>query len=533
MLKLTVCRKIALSAVFLALSTGSLPVMGQEVNEVEVVEEVDGEIVEIPFYSPEVTDEMIKDRMQCLQNEIHLTYNPQVKSFIDYFSIKNKTYLATMERRRNVYFPIFEEYLKKHNMPDELKYLSIVESGLNPNAFSRVGAAGLWQFMPSTGKMYHLDQDFYIDERLDPYEATEAACKYLKQLYKMFNDWELALASYNCGPGNVRKAIRRSGYKDTFWEIYRYLPRETRGYVPQFIAIMYVMNHLDDYGFQKDVQEYPMAFDTINIQKTIDLNVFCDYLGICRDDISRLNPGLKREIIPGYLNYSLRVPSDIMEAFNSNRLAIMDSSFVEKTTRLAFEESAQPEKIYYKVRNGDYLGKIASKYGVSVSNIKKWNGMRSSTVYVGQRLAIYTRKVTSTTFTEFLAKNDDPQPKSPVSPAKAPVKEASGSETHYTVRSGDNLHKISERYSVTIDDIKKWNNLNSTVIHAGQKLVVRAESSQEVVIKKPNPKVYYVQPGDTLWSISRKYNGLTVDEIKKKNNLKNENIKPGMKLIIG
>lgn len=525
MLRLTACWKTVLLVVFLSVSTGVLPAWSQDEFEGAVVE--GNVVVEIPFYSIDTPEELVKDRLQCLQNEIHMTYNPQVKSFIDYFSKKNKNYLTIMESRKNVYFPIFEEYLKKHNMPDELKYLSIVESGLNPKAMSRVGAAGLWQFMPATGKIFDLKQDVYNDDRLDPYKSTEAACLYLKQLYKMFGDWQLALASYNCGPGNVRKAIRKSGYKDGFWEVYNHLPRETRSYVPQFIAVMYVMNNLNEYGLQTDSLEYAMAFDTIQINKTINLDVFCDQLGICKDDLMKLNPSLRRDILPGYLNYSLRVPADMISTLQENRVAILDSAFIAKEERVAFEETVQPSKTYYTVRQGDYLGKIADKNKVSVSQLQKWNNLSKTTVHVGQRLVIYSKQA-SATYAD-------------TKPGKATTQNASTkveanpvvSNTHHIVKSGENLHLIAQKYQVSLADLRSWNNLSTTVIHVGQKLLIQTASEESTVtVSQDLPKFYMVQPGDTLWSISKKYTGLTVEEIKKMNNLKDENIKPGMKLIL-
>jgi len=527
------------------LSAGYMPVRAQEEEEVEIAEEIIGIIEEIPYYSTEVSDELIKDRLQCLQNKIQLSYNPQIRSFIDYFSKRNRNYLTIMEQRKNIYFPIFEEYLKKHDMPDELKYLSIVESGLNPKAISRAGAAGLWQFMPSTGKIYHLRQDTYIDERLDPYLATEAACKYLKQLYNIFNDWELALASYNCGPGNVRKAIRKSGYKESFWGIYNHLPKETRGYVPQFVAIMYVMNHLDDYGFEKVLPEYAMEFDTVRISQTINIDMLCQYLGICRDDVNKLNPGLRQELIPGYLNYSLRLPADVMATLHANRTAILDSCLVPEVAKIAYEESIQPAKIVYTVKKGDYLGKIAEKHRVSVNDIRQWNKLKQNTVYVGQKIVIHTKQpvsapkaaVAQTTSVPAGKTGGSSAPTTRSSTSTAKSQSDSGSlKIYHEVKSGDNLHRIAERYDVSVSDIREWNKLSSTVINVGQKLVINSSTEpgrQHQEKSNAVPKVYQVQPGDTLWSISRKYEGLTVEEIKKKNNLKDENIKPGMKLILG
>lgn len=471
------------------------------------------------------TDELIEDRMSCIQKDVKLTYNAKIKGFIDYFTVKNRNYLAVMEHRKNVYFPIFEEYLRKHNMPDELKYLSIVESGLNPNAISHAGAAGLWQFMPSTGKMYKLHQDFYIDERMDPYEATEAACKYLKELYNMFNDWELALASYNCGPGNVRRAIRKSGYKEDFWGVYNHLPAETRGYVPQFVAITYVMNFLDDYKIGIDTLDYPMAFETVKITEDIDLNRLCKELDVCKEDLKKLNPALKREILPGYLKYDLRIPSDKMTVWTQKSVAIIDSCRVLETEKVAYEEAKKPSRQYYVVRRGDYLGKIADKYNVSINDIKSWNNLRGTTIHYGQKLVIYSKGSPSY--------NNRAVVTSSSSKSTSQSSQSKGSsKSYYTVKSGDALGRIASLHNVSVSDLKKWNNLNSTVIQVGQKLVIYSDKPS-LKDFQDTPKFYMVQPGDTLWSISKKYKNLSVEDIKKKNKLKDENIKPGMKLLIG
>jgi membrane-bound lytic murein transglycosylase D len=438
---------------------------------------VDNPILETPVTAearptniPDVPDELIADRLSCLEKEIKLTYNKKIRGFIDYFTVKNRNYAMVMEQRKNVYFPIFEEALKRHNMPDELKYLSIVESGLNPKAYSRAGAAGLWQFMPATGRMYSLHQDQYIDERMDPYESTEAACKYLKELYNIFDDWELALASYNCGPGNVRRAIRKSGYKDGFWEIYNYLPAETRGYVPQFVAVIYAMNHLNDYNIYADSLEYPIAFDTIRVNQYTNLDALCANLNICKEDFQKLNPALKKNIVPDNLNYAIRIPADKIELLTLNRGAIMDSCRL-KPEEIAVAMKAPvntapagQKKIIYVVKNGEVLGGIANRNHVSVANLKKWNNIKGTNIRAGQRLVIY--------------KNGG----GPASSAPS-------------------------------------RNLASSSTTAKPKA-------------KATPHVHYVQPGDTLWTISRKYNGISIEKIKKLNNLKGNEIKPGMKLVL-
>jgi len=347
-------------------------------------------------------------------------------------------------------------------MPDELKYLSIVESGLNPKAYSRAGAAGLWQFMPPTGRMYGLHQDQFIDERMDPYQATEAACKYLSELYSIFHDWELALASYNCGPGNVRRAIRKSGYKDGFWQIYNYLPAETRGYVPQFVAVVYAMNHLKDHNIYTDSLEYPIAFDTIRVNQSINLDALCTNLNISKEDFQKLNPALKKNILPDNLNYAIRIPSAKIEMLTLNRASIMDSCKAKaEEISIAMKApdnngSTGKTKTVYVVKKGDVLGKIADRNRVSVTNLKKWNNIKGNTIRSGQRLVIYKNGGASA----------------------IPTK---------------NIAHIST---------------------------------------KTMPHIHYVQPGDTLWTISRKYNGVSVEKIKKLNHLKGNEIRPGMKLVL-
>ncbi|MEJ2003903.1 MAG: lytic transglycosylase domain-containing protein [Cyclobacteriaceae bacterium] len=223
---------------------------------------------DLEYIPAEANYDLIEDRVSCIESEIPLNYNERVHAFVNYFAVKDRDYMRMILRRKEKFFPLFEKYLKKYGLPDELKYLSIVESGLNPTAISPARAVGLWQFMPTTGRYFGLYQDWFVDERMDPEKSTEAACKYLKQLYGMFGDWELAISAYNTGPGNVRKAIRRSGYKKTFWEIYPWLHRETRSYLPQFVAIIYVMNYADVHNFIVNDEEYEMETDTLTLINT-------------------------------------------------------------------------------------------------------------------------------------------------------------------------------------------------------------------------------------------------------------------------
>lgn len=464
------------SSVFLCLCfIWNAPVFSQESDE-----QTPEEVIEVPQvieittqldYIPEYTEEEVKERLKKIESSIKLTYNDKVAAFIHYFAVRNRDYTRLMIQRKNLYFPMFEKVLAKHKLPDELKYLAVVESGLNPKAGSRVGAIGLWQFMPRTGKSYGLDYDPFIDEKMDPYKSTVAASKYLTELYRMFNDWELALASYNCGPGNLRRAIRRSGYKDGFWSIYNKLPRETRAYVPQFIALMYVMNYAQEHNLDHPNLDYPMETDTILVNNYMDLEVFSNLSDICLEDIQKLNPELKRNAIPEHVkNYILKIPVDKKEYFVENRVAIFDSASKTNapTTLLASldeEENTSTvvkKKVYHTVRSGESLGKIAEKHHVSISELRRWNKINGSLIRSGQRLVLY--------------KN----------------------------------YKVSSSTS------------NSSSI--AQKTVPKTKSS--------STKYYIVQPGDTLWRISQQYEGLTIEQIKKLNNLKTNNIKPGMKLVI-
>jgi membrane-bound lytic murein transglycosylase D len=443
-------------------------------------EETTMAVVTVADSIPEVPDELIADRLKCLEKNVQLTFNKKIRGFIDYFTVRNRRYPLVMERRKHLYFEIFEEALRRHNMPQELKYLAIVESGLNPKAISRAGAAGLWQFMPSTGKIYKLKQDQYVDERLDPYKSTEAACRYLKDLYKIFNDWELALASYNCGPGNVRKAIRKSGYKDTFWEIYNFLPQETRGYVPQFVALTYTMNHLQDHNIFADSLEYPIRFDTVHINQFVNLDMFCEQLNICKDEFTKMNPAIKKNYLPDNYSFHIRIPSDKSEYFAMNKLAILDES---------------------SKRSGDEIDDEIAQPPVQLASTKSSSENKSHGSATAQKKKVY-----------------------------------------YTVKKGDVLSKIADKYEVSLSDLKKWNNLKGSTIKSGQKLTIykggllmekptlakQSESSKKYV---PHKKVYYVQPGDTLWTIS-KSNNIPVEKLKKLNNLKSNAIKVGQKLIM-
>jgi len=342
----------------------------------------------IPSYS----DEVYTQRMRLLDAEspMELVYNSTVKGFIDLYAVRKRALTSRVLGLSQMYFPLFEEALQKYNIPLEMKYLAVVESALNPTAKSRVGAAGLWQFMYTTGKMYGLEVDSYIDERFDPVMASEAACKYLNFLYGMYDDWNLALAAYNSGPGNVNKAIRRSGGKKTFWEIKDYLPKETQGYVPAFIAVNYVMNYAAEHNIYPIKPSFSyFECDTLHVTRKLHFSQIAHFTGISEAQIAELNPMFTKGIIPGNGLYSLRLPVESIGLFLANEEALY--SFATTTPAPAEEEVAEAEPAYttYKVKSGDVLGKIATRHGVTVNQIMKWNNLKSTRIHPGQSLKIF------------------------------------------------------------------------------------------------------------------------------------------------
>ena len=411
----------------------------------------------VPFASYE----LIEDRLSCIEGDIPLHLNNRVKAFIDYFVVKDREYTRAVISKTPLYFPLFEKYLATYDLPRELKYLSIVESGLNTQAISRAGAVGLWQFMSGTGRIYKLQHDFYYDDRMDPEKATEAACKYLKWLYEYFDDWELALASYNAGPGNVRKAIRRSGYKDGFWEIYRYLPRETRSYVPQFVAITYALNYAEEHNLIPPAYEELAESDTLIINQFLHLETLANQLGLCKEDLEKLNPSLKHGAVPEhYKNFVLRVPKDLVDSVRISRTTILDSASrfgheeMKYLARNTIGSTYGREKMVHIVRSGDVLGTIAEKYSVRVSDIRTWNNLYGNLIRVGQRLDIYV----------------DPGYKVPTTTASNGNLDLPDSKM-YRVRYGDTLWSISNAFKgVTIEELKTLNNLKSNKIYPGQVL---------------------------------------------------------------
>ena len=392
----------------------------------------------------------------------NISYNPSLESVIKSFLTRRRDLMQRMMTASQFYFPLFEQELDNQNIPLEIKYLAIIESALNPRAQSRVGAKGLWQFMYSTGKMYGLDVSSYVDERHDPIMATKAASKYLSKLYDIFGDWDLALAAYNSGPGNVNKAIRRSGGYENYWNIRPFLPRETAGYLPAFLATMYIFEYAEEHGLQyKRAERAYFETDTVHVKSLITFDQISKLVDISTEELEMLNPAYKLNIIPKVKgkDYALRLPKSKIGKFVSNEEHIY--AFVKKEQDSLEKSLPQMitanDQIRYKVKSGDYLGKIAERYGVGVSEIKRWNGLRSNNLRVGQRLTIFPRK-------PYLASNGSSAQSSTSGAA------SNGSKVH-TVQSGDSLWTISRKYpGVSVENLREWNGISGNNLKPGTKL---------------------------------------------------------------
>lgn len=345
-------------------------------------------------------DSVYKARLQALPCVVELPYNQIVKSFILRYVQRGQKQVARMKRMSEYYFPIFEEALDRYGLPYELELMPVIESALNPQAHSHMGAAGLWQFMPATGKRYGLEINSLVDERMDPVKSTEAACRFLKAMYDVFQDWNLVIAAYNCGSGNVSKAIHRAGGKRDFWSIYPYLPRETRSYLPIFIAANYAMNYSDEHGICLAPLEKIMLTDTIQTNRRLHLEQVSAKLDIPMDELRRLNPQYVRDILPGGTSYALCLPSEKAGLFIEQQ----DSIYAHKADQLINNRRAEIDMAkvtdisgayrvngvtYYTIKNGDTLGGIAKKFRCSVKQLKAWNGLKNDNIRAGRKLKIY------------------------------------------------------------------------------------------------------------------------------------------------
>lgn len=492
--------------------------------------------------------DLLKSRLKEMdaKSPFHIEYNPALENLIKNFLKNRKKAYERLMALSEYYFPVFEEAMAKYNVPLEIKYLAIVESALNPKAVSRVGATGLWQFMYQTGKEYNLDIDSYVDERSDPLKSSDAAARYMSNMYRIFGDWDLVLASYNSGPGNVAKAIRRSGGQENFWNIRKNLPKETQGYVPAFLATMYIYTYHKEHGIVPNraiIKQF--ATDTIGIRKQITFKQISDLLDIPVAQLQLLNPSYKLSVIPNYTNemHFLRLPVDKVGIFTSNEDKIY--AYVEHeaqkrerpyyqytvkrdSARLAHRDSVATEEVasatntrFHTVRRGETLGKISERYRVTIAELKKWNRLKGNVAPLGRKLKIYGSEETAEAI------------------ASVPVKEEKGNTVdtpeYYVVQKGDNLGAIAKKFNVSVADLKEWNGLqdNNVMLDARLKVAKSAEAIAELKkddIIKPSTS-YIVQKGDNLSLIARKY-GVTVGELQEWNGIQGNTISVGDKLLI-
>lgn len=557
----------------------------------------------------DLSTELLKERLKALdaKSAFHIEYNPGLENIIKHYLKNRKRSYERLMALSQYYFPIFEEALAKYNVPLEIKYLAVVESALNPRAVSKAGATGLWQFMYGTGKQYNLDINTFTDERSDLLKATDAACQYMVNMYKIFGDWDLVLASYNAGPGNVTKAIRRSGGKQNYWNIRPYLPKETQGYVPAFLATMYVFEYHKEHGIvpQKPIVNH-FATDTIMVKNKMSFKQISELLDISVEQLQFLNPSYKRDFIPYQTDkkHFVRLPLEKVAVFTSNEnqiYAYCDYDFNKREKPFSTQEMLASSDAtivsktkYHKVKRGESLGLIAQRNGVSVAELKRWNGLKSNNIVPGkslkivteERVAVAPKKAVETPVSKAVVSNDTIKVKAKsIETAKFHVVEKgeslfsiaqkydvtseelkawnnleeetiqSGSKLivtalvkqkteNHIVQSGENLSTLSKKYGVTIDELKEWNELEDNTIKLGSTLKIMLPADEEEVVaevkaKKPekqspykSEKVYIVQKGDSLFSISQKIKGVTVSDLKKWNGISGGNIKPGMKLKI-
>ncbi|WP_298224194.1 LysM peptidoglycan-binding domain-containing protein [Flavobacterium sp.] len=533
----------------------------------------------------ELPTELLKARLKEMDSKspFNIEYNQGLENIIKSFLRNRKKAYERLMAISEYYFPLFEDALAKQNVPLEIKYLAVVESALNPKAVSRVGATGLWQFMYQTGKQYNLNIDSYVDDRSDPLKASDAAAQYMTNMYKIFGDWDLVLASYNSGPGNVAKAIRRSGGQQNFWNIRKYLPQETQGYVPAFLATMYIYEYHKEHGIVPNralVKHF--ATDTIMIKKQMTFKQISDLLDVPVAQLQMLNPQFKLNVIPAYFDtkHFLRLPSEKIAVFTSNEDKIyayvqheadqrekpfsrFQQAWASRDSSATAESYMVSKTKFHKVRRGDNLSEIADRYDVSMSDIKKWNKLKSNKAPLGRNLKIITtervaargkktkvdtislvpnNKAVSSAVAEVTVK----EPK--VYKEEKVVSFKDVTKTH-KVRKGDSLGEIADKYGVAMSDIKKWNKLRSNNVPLGKNLKIitnervvttvrKLVKSEAIAANEKSKKdtetaedFYIVEKGDNLSTIAKKYN-VSIDDLKKWNNLQDNNIQLESKLKI-
>lgn len=430
-------------------------------------ENMDMEATDTATFQSNVADSVYVERITQMNSFITLPFNSIVKSHIIKYSEKMPATMGRILGLCEYYMPIFQETLDRYDMPEELKAMAIIESALNPLAVSRAGAKGMWQFMYQTAKIYGLHIDSFVDERLDPVKSADAAARYLQDAYEIFGDWNLAIASYNCGAGNVNKAIRRSGSRK-FWDLWPFLPRETRGYVPAFVGALYTMEYYKEHGIKPEAMTMPPHVDTFRINKMLHLKQVSELTGAPLDELKNLNPQYKHEIIPGNeREYILRLPYKYTNAFIDNQDSLYRHKadiYFNPVTIKKIKDGGDGERIVYKVKSGDYLGKIAGRYRVSVSQIKRWNNLKSNNIRVGQRLIIYRGgRAPASVSTSTATKQATPKP----------VVSQSGDYVIYTVQSGDSFYTIAKNYpGISAQNIMDYNGIDSSKIRPGMKIKI-------------------------------------------------------------
>lgn len=440
----------------------------------------------VPYFDDLVYEARLA--MLDVKTPFDLVYNNAVKAYISLYADKRRNLVSRLLGMSQIYFPMFEEKLSKYNLPLELKYLAIVESALNPIAVSKSGAAGLWQFMYPTGKMFGLEINSYVDDRKDPLKATEAACHYFTYLYAMFGDWQMVLAAYNCGPGTLNKAIRRSGGKKTYWEIRPYLPTETQSYVPAFIAVNYIMNHTLQHNLLPiPVKQSYFFADTVQVKQPLTFDAVSSVLNISMEDLVYLNPSYKLKKVPAFGQFNaLYLPAGKIGSFILNENAIYayrKAGEISRDELLYAAKKTENITTRHKVRKGEKLISIAKKYHCSVTDIKTWNKLKQNTVKTGTILYVYN-----------INKNES---------KNSPI--------------------VSENVAVS-DTLKN----KTEQVNNGS-----AASSAMMDEKQITEKTTYhvIQKGDTLWNISNKYKMSSVGELMRINNLhKNYKLIPGTKI---
>ena len=455
-------------------------------------------------------DSLIYKRLSAIETPIQVAYNDKVKRFIELYSVQRQRSSSVILGLAQYYYPWMKAIFDKYDLPEELVYITIIESALNPTAVSPAGATGIWQFMYGTGKLYGLEVTSYVDDRRDPYKATDAAARHFRDLYNIFGDWGLAISAYNCGAGNVRKAIQRSGGKTDFWSVCNYLPRETQNYFPAFIGAMYMMTYHNLYGIQPASISIPLDVDTIMIKKETHFQQIANVLDINYDEIKSLNPQYKKDIIPAfnqpmpvrlrsndilhYIAMADSIPNYNYDTYfnpTKNLNLVADNGTVTDDGMMIVQKT--PNK-YHVVRKGETLGKIASKYHTTVGNLKSMNHLHSTNLRVGQKLIVKkgttvkvpnpnykpatqdtTKTIADNAIADSTTTNSDTiggpvpaQPKPEIKPVQQQL-----DYTSYTIRQGDTLSSIARRYGTTANDIAQYNHLtNKDAIKIGQKLKI-------------------------------------------------------------